>query len=1190
MLWQIFCFEIRFWLRSWMVWIFLLIVTGIAFGATGVNGVFSAFSNSHRNAPLVIETLYAYWGLLTLLMSMAFVNSAATRDFSFHMHEILFSTPIKKLPFLGGRFLGAALVSLIPMLGISLGVLLAGFAPWADPDKFGPLQWSAHLQAILTFAVPNTFFIAAILFTIAVLARSELASFVGAIAVIVCYLLARILTSDLQHEAVGALLDPFGGRALAVITQYWSRAEINVRAVGLSGALLWNRLLWMFAGGALFTIACARFSFSERRIRGVSGPPDVTTTPMPSFSLPPVHIQPDPMAAFFDSFKIHSLGILKSTAFLVVMLLGLINCIVSLTFGVGAGYGNNALPVTWRVCEVLAGSVNLYGLIIVVYYSGVLVWKDRDQRMDEILDAAPAREWVAYVSRLAALLGVTAIIEVMAIVSGMGAQLWQGYHRLQPGLYAKELLLRDGSFFFFLAVLAFLVQVFARNKYAGYFISVVFLVGTGRIWAALNVATNMVRFGVRPSVRYSDFFGDAPFRTSWNWYSAYWLFFCSLLGIATVMFWPRGKPGVWKSRWKDSARRFRRPWKAAALLCFVSFAASAGWIYYNTNILRHEPGPKDLQRRQLAYEKNYQQFATLPLPRVRGVRFLVDIHPEKRGLILRADEIVFNPYSHPLDEIHFTLNPDYDTSITVPGASLFRDDPWLNYRIYRFDHALQPGEERTLHFTVTSRSRELENEVSNPEVTDNGTFVTSAIVPFIGYAGGNESGDAAARAKYGLTPRRLMPALERDCDADCREPYTPPGRSDWVDISTVISTSSDQIAIAPGSLTRQWQEGGRNYFEYRLDHPSLNFYCFASARYEVARSEWNGVKLEVYYNREHPWNVQRMANAMRRSLEYYTRNFGPYFHKEARIVEFPRTGNFAQSFPGTMMYSESMGFIADLRDPDSIDTVFYLVAHEMAHQWWAHQVIGANMQGATLLSESLAQYSALMVMEREYGRDMMRKFLRYQLEYYLRFRGREGLGERSLLTVERQQEYIHYGKGAMALYYLKEMIGEEAVNRALRSVLRRYGYAQPPYPASYSLVDALREQTPPNLQYLIEDLFEEITIFSNRVGSASATRLADGRYEITLSVQAHKFRADERGGESEVPLDDWIEIGAFASPEKGRRFGRTLYREKMRITSSDSTFSFLTSEMPEKAGVDPFLLMIDRIPDDNLKNVKLREK
>ena len=164
-----------------------------------------------------------------------------------------------------------------------------------------------------------------------------------------------------------------------------------------------------------------------------------------------------------------------------------------------------------------------------------------------------------------------------------------------------------------------------------------------------------------------------------------------------------------------------------------------------------------------------------------------------------------------------------------------------------------------------------------------------------------------------------------------------------------------------------------------------------SGRYEVAREEWNGIKLEVYYLKEQPWNVPRMMNSMR--------EVPGLLHQELRALRaqgsahhrISARGHFAQAFPGTMPYSEAIGFIANLNHPDDIDTVFYVVAHEMGHQWWAHQVIGANMEGATLLSETLAQYSALMVMEKEYGRDMMRKFLKYEMDNYLRSRGQERL-------------------------------------------------------------------------------------------------------------------------------------------------------------------------------------------------------
>ncbi len=500
---------------------------------------------------------------------------------------------------------------------------------------------------------------------------------------------------------------------------------------------------------------------------------------------------------------------------------------------------------------------------------------------------------------------------------------------------------------------------------------------------------------------------------------------------------------------------------------------------------------------------------------------------------------------------------------------------------------MQPGEKRHMRFTVSREPRGFENTVGVLQVVQNGTFFNNAEVsPQIGYQPQRELDNRNKRKKFGLKEKDLMPALERNCTTDCMDTYLS-NNSDWVNVETVISTSPGQIAVAPGSLERQWTENGRCYFKYKLDHSALNFYSFLSANYEVARKEWNGIKIEVYYLKEQPWNVPKMLRSVEKSFEYYTTNFGPYPQKEARIIEFPRIERFAQAFPGTMPYSESIGFIANLKDPEDIDMVYYVVAHEMGHQWWAHQVIGANMQGATLLSETLAQYSALMVMEKEYGRDIMRKFLKYEVDNYLRNRGKELLKERPLLRVDSNQGYVHYRKGSVVMYYLKEMIGEEAVNRALRKVLQQYAYAPPPYPVSYALVDALRDETPPQYQYLIQDLFYDITLFSNRTLSASAKKRADGKYDVTIHVDTKKFKADEKGQEHEVPVNDWIEIGAFAKPPKGKKYGKTLYRERVLMKSGAGTYTFRVDEPPDKAGIDPFLLLIDRIPDDNTKTVDI---
>ena len=208
----------------------------------------------------------------------------------------------------------------------------------------------------------------------------------------------------------------------------------------------------------------------------------------------------------------------------------------------------------------------------------------------------------------------------------------------------------------------------------------------------------------------------------------------------------------------------------------------------------------------------------------------------------------------------------------------------------------------------------------------------------------------------------------------------------------------------------------------------------------MKRDAWHGPKgdvpIEIYYQPGHEYDLDRMMAGARRTRSTTTRpTSAPTSTTQLRILEFPRYAAFAQSFPNTIPFSEGIGFIAkvDPKDPKDIDYPYYVTAHEVAHQWWAHQVVGANVQGATMLSETLAQYSALMVMKRKYGDAKMRRFLKYELDRYLLGRGTEQKKELPLSRVENQP-YIHYRKGSLAMYALQDYIGEDAVEPRARRV------------------------------------------------------------------------------------------------------------------------------------------------------------
>jgi aminopeptidase N len=331
-----------------------------------------------------------------------------------------------------------------------------------------------------------------------------------------------------------------------------------------------------------------------------------------------------------------------------------------------------------------------------------------------------------------------------------------------------------------------------------------------------------------------------------------------------------------------------------------------------------------------------------------------------------------------------------------------------------------------------------------------------------------------------------------------------------------------------------------------------------------------------------------MIEAVQKSLAYFEANFTPYQHRQARIIEFPGYSTFAQAFANTIPYSESIGFIADLRDEDAVDYVFYVTAHEIAHQWWAHQVIGAEMQGATVLSESLSQYSALMVMEKAYGRAKMRQFLKTELDRYLSGRGGEVLEELPLYRVENQQ-YIHYQKGSLVFYRLREEIGEATLNRALKRFLEDKGYQQPPYTTSRELLDYIRAEAGPQHAALITDLFEKIGFYDNRVETATAKKRADGKYDVTLDLHAAKRYADGKGKETAGRLGDWIEVGVFArGPSGEEKDEKVLYLKRHRITAENPKITVVVDGEPWEAGFDPYNKLIDRVSADNRRRIALQ--
>ncbi len=1201
-------FELKSWLKAPMPWIFFLIFALISLLATVSDSVSigGSFGNIKKNAPFVAENWYAVFSLLSLLLATAFLNSAALRDFERNTSQIVFSKPIGKGGYYFGHFLGAFIASLIPLIGISVGIWTGTFLNsifhWLDESRFGPSGLSGHLEGFFVFAVPNLLFIGGIVFAVAAKTRSTMYSFVTAVAILVGYLISGTLIRNLDNEWIAAMIDPFGMRTFSIATKYWTVDLKNTSAIGFSGILLWNRILWTLAGLTALFIGYRAFSFSEKN-NSRSRFANLFNRKRNSISNESLNIEKLHMhfggeipkvkalsgsqvvfAQLISQIKTEWKYIVRSVPFILLALLGILNAWGALANATDS-YNTHELPVTYTMINIIRGSFYLFTMIVMVYFSGAIIWKERNAQISDITDALPTKNWTSLAGKYVAVLGAMFVLQLVIISVAILSQIAAGYHQYDLWLYVRELLLMDMLNFMFILALAFLVQALSPNMYLGFFVVIIFIAGLNFALQALDWSSKMVDFGSLPGYVLSDFYGYAPFKTALAWFGSYWFLFSLLLVLAAILFWPRGRETGWKGRFKLASLEWKN-YKNLTWMFSIAWIGVAAFVFYNTKILNKNTSPKEMEKLSVRYEKDYKRLASIPQPRVYNVKFDIDLTPEERKLSAAVQYAILNKHHAPLDTFIMNVPRDVDFELNEPRLKLVKNDVPLNFRLYRFEPALQPGDSLLLKFNVKFEPKGFQNDLKFSTLVQNGTFFNNSdIVPIFGYDESSELTDKNDRKKYGLPEKSRRPALNRKDTLNRMNSYIAMS-ADWVNVETIIRTASDQIAIAPGSLVKEWTEKGKRCFQYKLDHKSFNFYSFMSARYQVKRKTWNGIQLEVYYHKGHEYNVDRMLNAMQKALEYYTTNFGPYYHKQCRIIEFPRFSDFAQAFPGTMPYSEGIGFIQDFREKeDDVDMVTYVASHEIGHQWWAHQECGAQMQGGEMLVETFAQYSALMVMEHMYGKDQMRKFLKYEMDNYLRGRSRERLKELPLCKAEGQG-YIHYNKGSLAMYALKETIGEDKVNLALRNFLSRYRYAEPPYPVSLDAIDEFYAQTPDSLKFVVNDWFESITIYENRCNNVKMRSLPNGKYEITIDIESRKLKADDQGKNKEVALNDYIEIGAFAKPAKDKKFGKLLYRQKVKINKAQNSFTFVVNEKPEKAGVDPFNLLVDLSPEDNMKESK----
>jgi len=1190
-------FEFRYQLRQPIFWVGAIMFSLLAFGSVASDNIrIGSTDNVHKNAAFVIGQTCLVLGSIYVFIVAAFVANVITRDDESGFGGIVRSTRISKFDYLYGRFVGAMTAAALGFLSVPLGLWLGASAPWVDPDTLGPLVVGHYLYAYFVLALPILVLTGAMFFALTTVTRSMMWTYVGVIGLFVLRTVLSVVLSKPGLEHVAAVWEPFGLGAFGAATRYWTASERNTLMPPLAGDLLLNKAIYLGVAVAFLALAYRLFSFQSSERSGRSRraaklaaqvEPTEAALAAPLGKLTRPHFDAAAARAQLWARTRLDMGqVFRSPAYFVLLGLAVLLSGFNLWLATDvSNYGAKIFPVTRVMILALTSAFNFFALIIAVYYSGELVWRERERKTEEIIAASPVPDWMFVAPKTLAISLVLISTMVVGVIAAIAIQAIKGYFDFELGKYLLWYIVPNAVDLVIIAALAIFVQALVPHKFVGWAVMAVYLIST-IVLSNLGFEDNLYQYNGGPLVPLSDMNGQGHYWIGAYWFRLYWGAFALVLLVLAYGLWRRGTETRFMPRLRRLPHRLRGTAGAVLALALLAFAGSGGFIFYNTHILNPYRTTIGDEKWQADYEKKYLHFETLPQPKIATVKLDIQIWPHQTKVVTQGLYTIQNRSAGPIGTVHLRFPRDLIVNaVQLDGARLQSNDPQFNYRIYALATPMAPGETRQLAFTTTFQQVGFKNNGNVLKLMDNGTFVNDRdLRPIIGMNRDGALEDRTKRRKYGLAPELQTPRLGQP-GADQFNDLT--HDSDWVRADITVTTDADQTPMAPGYKLSDVTAGGRRTIHYLPDAAMMNFFSAQSAKWAVASVPYKGVDISVYYDPAHPWNVTRIQHVIETGLDYYQANFSPYQFRQMRLLEFPAPqGSFAESFANTVPWSEGIFFIADNSDPARVDMVTYVGAHELAHQWWAHREIAADEQGSPALTETLAQYSAGMVMKHIYGPAMMSKFLKFELDSYLRARGGAVKAELPLERVE-DQDYIYYRKGSLVMYRLQDQIGEDAVNRALRQFLHDFAFKGPPYPTSLDLVKDLRAQAPADKQQLITDLFEKITLYEVKASNAVATRRADGKWNLSFSVDAKKLYADGQGHETAAPMNETLDVGAFDLKPSDAGYGpaKVVAVQQMAIHSGVQTVTLVVSRLPKFAGVDPFNELIDRNDESTITPV-----
>jgi len=1059
----IFLFDLKSYFKRWGFYAVLLLIVVLGM-VGGQNARFSVSENILDNSPYQISFITTLISLTTLFFSTLFASQLLFKESDARFELLLFSTPLKRRSFLAGRYSSLLAMSFLCMLLLIISFFIGrDMASNSENSTSFKLFW--YLYPITFFVLLNTIFTTAVLTFVAWLTRNKLLVYVSGLLLYVAYMVALIysrsplmaqsLPQSEQAQLISAILDPFGFSAFFYQTAHWSVVQRNTEVVTLTGVFLLNRLGILFISVTLLLICARQFSFvktprAKKANAKASRPENLSVATYRAVKT--THNFGAQLRALLSFTKMDLIYVLKSIPFILTAM-ALLFCVgMEMYAEIEKGI---RLPQKYASSGLMVSTIiqNFHGLcmIAVLYYAHEIFWRSRNANFNLIEDAA-ANIKTGFFAKCLSLAIIVFVFSCLMILEGVLFQLLYHYSTIEWMVYGHVFLFNTLPLVL-LCVMILLIQNLIRQKYVGMGLTALFALVMATSIGKKIVSFPLAKFMQPFNGDFSDMNGFGAYTTA---YAGRLLFGLVVVIILLVVF--------------NLPKRKLLKWPA-----FTAIALAGAVAYYTGSnlLLGYQPKSEDADlQAQATYETIYRKYQHLPQPNITDIVTTVDLFPEKNAYTIKGSYTLENKTGHNISTVLINFADDIEIKQAIFINATERTAIKEQYQVVELKKPLLPHQRARMEFELGYSWKAVNGHQSFNAIIQNGSFMRiSRYYPQCGYLPGNEVQDEHARKQLHLgnvTPVKLPDAPKVAND-------------DFINLCMTVSTSAKQTVIGVGELTKQWRNNGRNYFQYKTNSPIPFRFALSSAAYAVKKETYKGKNFEIYYHPSHYENVAHLLKNAKLTMDYCEVNFGPYPFKVIRFAEISSftKGFAATAYPATVYMTEDMLFHANLKGDKRQDVINELAGHELSHLWWGNsQIAPDDRDGAAMLTETFAMYTEIMLLKKMYGKEKVQEKIKMHRDIYLNERGYTN--EEPLYRVKAESPHISYSKGAVVMYQLSELIGEDKVNLALKNFLLKNKYPKPK-PVSTDFIKEL---------YLVTDarLHAQISAMFMGTGDLKATR------------------------------------------------------------------------------------------------------